>query len=152
MMTLLARAVRDGGATACTSAAPLAAALSLAAAALTGQGSTAALAAQAAAAAAPMRWGQPQLQQARGMAVVVDVSEGKLDAALSALARKREEAGVPDELRKRRYYRNGMDQRFDRERKAYSKAVGRIVTEQVMWAARRKRIRCVGGGGRLRLG
>ena len=76
------------------------------------------------------------------MAVVVEVADGKIEAALSALQTKRKEAGIPDELRKRRYYRNGKDKRFERENKSYSQAVGSVVRAQIAWAARRGRIRC----------
>ncbi|PNH04313.1 hypothetical protein TSOC_009528 [Tetrabaena socialis] len=77
--------------------------------------------------------------QCRGMAVIVDVKDNRVEQAMAELNAKREEAGIADELRKRRYYRNGCEQRFERDKNSYKKAVGRVVSERIKWVMLRRR-------------
>lgn len=77
---------------------------------------------------------------ARSMAVKVDVVNGDVDRALSELSRQRAAAGVPQELRKRQYYRNGMMRKFERQQKSYSRAVGKLIAERVQWVKKRHRL------------
>ncbi|GFR46318.1 hypothetical protein Agub_g7883 [Astrephomene gubernaculifera] len=74
----------------------------------------------------------------RNMAVYVEVKENRVQQALSELNRLRNDAGLPDELRKRRYYINGSDARFLRDKNAYKHAVGAVVVERIKWVMRRK--------------
>ncbi|KAG2425607.1 hypothetical protein HYH02_014981 [Chlamydomonas schloesseri] len=72
------------------------------------------------------------------MAVQVEVRDNRVQQALSELNRKREEAGIPEELRKRRYHMNGSEKRFFREKRAYKHAVGEVVSERIKWLMMRK--------------
>ncbi|KXZ41072.1 hypothetical protein GPECTOR_846g86 [Gonium pectorale] len=75
----------------------------------------------------------------RGMAVIVEVEDNRVQKALADLNHKRIEAGIPDELRRRRYHMNGSAKRFEREKKAYKTAVGAVVKERIKWVMQRRR-------------
>ncbi len=72
------------------------------------------------------------------MAVWVDVKDGNVNQALGELNKRREEAGIPEELRRRRHYLNPSEQRFEDQKKAYKKAVGKVISERIRWAMARK--------------
>jgi ribosomal protein S21 len=71
--------------------------------------------------------------QTRSMAVVVEVKDNRVQEALSELNRRREEAGIPEELRKRRYFMNASTQRYERQKRTFVKALTRAVGERVSW-------------------
>ncbi|GLC46512.1 hypothetical protein PLESTM_001884200 [Pleodorina starrii] len=72
----------------------------------------------------------------RFMAIQVDVKDNNVHQALSELNRKRDEEGLSEEMRKRQYYLNGSDMRYEKYKRSYKHAVGRIVTEQIKWVMR----------------
>ena len=73
------------------------------------------------------------------MAVYVEVKDNRVQQALSELNRKREEAGLSEELRLRRYHLNGSDRRFERDKNAYKHAVGEVVSERIKWVMQRRK-------------
>ncbi len=75
------------------------------------------------------------------MAIQVDVKDNRVHQALSELNRRRDEEGINEEQRKRQYYMNGSERLFERNKRSFKLAVGRIVSEQVKWVMERRKDR-----------
>ncbi|KAG2485467.1 hypothetical protein HYH03_015844 [Edaphochlamys debaryana] len=74
----------------------------------------------------------------RSMAVAVEVKDNRVQQALAELNRKREEAGIPEELRKRRYHIRGSEKRYEANKRTYKHAVGQVVSERIKWVMQRR--------------
>ncbi|KAF5837123.1 hypothetical protein DUNSADRAFT_4800 [Dunaliella salina] len=84
----------------------------------------------------------PQLQQqSRGMAVWVDLENNNLEKGLKQLNRKVRESGLQEELQDRQHHKNKSMRRFEREKAAHNRYMGKIIRERLTWLQRRKRVR-----------
>mmetsp|Transcript_706 Transcript_706/g.1777 ORF Transcript_706/g.1777 Transcript_706/m.1777 type:complete len:124 (-) Transcript_706:101-472(-) len=84
---------------------------------------------------------QQQQQQGRGMAVWVDLDNNNLEKGLKQLNRKVRESGLQEELQDRQHHKIKSQRRFEREKAAYNRSMGKIIRERLTWLQRRKRVR-----------
>lgn len=51
------------------------------------------------------------------------------------------ESGLQEELRDRQYHQNKSQRRFEREKAAFNRSMGKVIRERLVWLQRRKRIK-----------
>ncbi len=80
-------------------------------------------------------------QQWRGMTAVVNVNKNNVDQAFGALRTVCRDAGLYEELRKRRYRPTTSELKLQRGQATFNKRMGSMIKDRLKWVMKRRKIR-----------
>jgi ribosomal protein S21 len=110
----------------------------------------------ATAAAAPAAWPMPAAApatlpspsslllaqpQQRTMSAVVDVHRNNVEQAFSRLRRQLAEAGLPEDLARRRCFTPTSDLRHARRKQTFNRRMGGLIRQRLGWVMRRRKVK-----------
>jgi ribosomal protein S21 len=75
------------------------------------------------------------------MSAFVDVHLNKVDQAFSRLRRQLAEAGLPEDLRRRRCFVPTADLTHARKRTTFNRRMGSLIRQRLGWVMRRRKVK-----------
>ena len=77
----------------------------------------------------------------RAMSAVVDVNRNNVEQAFSRLRRQLAEAGLPEDLARRRCFAPTADLRHARRKATFNKRMGALIRQRLGWVMRRRKVK-----------
>ena len=75
------------------------------------------------------------------MSAVVDVNRNNVDQAFSRLRRQLAEAGLPEDVRRRRCFTPTADLTHARKRSTFNRRMGALIRQRLGWVMRRRKVK-----------
>jgi ribosomal protein S21 len=75
------------------------------------------------------------------MSAVVDVNRNNVEQAFSRLRRQLAEAGLPEDLARRRCFAPTADLRHARRKATFNKRMGALIRQRLGWVMRRRKVK-----------
>jgi len=74
------------------------------------------------------------------MSAVVDVNRNNVDQAFARLRRQLAEAGLPEDLRRRRHFTPTADATHLRRKTTFNRRMGALIRQRLGWVMRRRKV------------
>lgn len=75
------------------------------------------------------------------MSAIVDVNRNNVDQAFGRLRRQLQEAGLQEDLRRRRCFTPTADATHARKRAAFNRRMGALIRQRLGWVMRRRKVK-----------